>query len=637
MAPTFRLVGRGRRRLAVIVALLLASSLVATLRPGGAQASPNQYVTMPDGIKIAINVRLPDNYVAGQKYPTLFEISGYDGGGAEDGTLSKDFAGMVPPEAGRNFPLQEDSRQLSRRFNADYVTIHASVRGTGCSGGEFDLFSDVAAQDGRFIIDEWIPNQPWSNGDVALMGHSYGGITGFMVAATQPTHLRAATLSGLIDDLYRGITYPGGVTNYGFPLLWTGAIRPAYDVGGGLAPGLVREEEADDVEGRRQKCAENVSTKRRTVLQDPIVNGVSDVDGPWWQARSLIYRAHLINVPIHIAGAYQDEQTGPRGPTHLWETIAGVPKRLVLANGNHDTQNPAYTGPEVWGDRKAWVDHWLRGVDGGFGALAAKKASVRTLLEYHRDPTGTLVSNAVVDSTDYPLPNTQWTDWYLGPDGNLGPSPYAGAPPPDMYVSGSPRQSWSYQAGPRQGAEFTTPEGPDELNFVSEPLAANMTIAGPITANLFMSSTAPDTEVFVSLIDEGPDGDRTYLQRGMLRASHRAIDKGRSDFAGDHLYRPWRPHTNADLITPNQVYDYLVEVFPVGHVFRAGHRIVVKIHTPPAVDSYYAYVPKRFPGVNSVWTGQARPSRITLPVVPTPANLGPALGCGQQEQVRCIP
>jgi len=635
MAPTTLSVGRGRRRLAVLVALLFTASLLALVRPAGVDASPNQFVTMPDGIRIAINVRLPDNYVEGQTYPTLFEMSGYDGGGAEDGTMSKDFARQVPAEIGSRFPLQEDSRQLSRRFNADYVTIHASVRGTGCSGGEFDLFSWDAAHDGRFIIDHWIPQQPWSNGDVALMGHSYGGITGFMIAETQPTHLRAATLSGLIDDLYRGITYPGGVTNYGFPLLWTGAIRPAYDVGGGLLPGLARDEQADDTPNRKQKCAENVSTKRRTVLNDAIVQGVSDVDNPWFQHRSLIYDVAKVNVPIHITGAYQDEQTGPRGPTHLWERVEGVPKRLLLANGNHDTQNPAYTGPEVYNDRKAWIDHWLRGIDGGFGTVDADQASVRTLLEYHRNASGTLVSNGVIDAADFPHPATDWTELYLG-DGTVGPVPPTAATT-KTYVSGSPRQSWSYQAGHRQGSEFTTPEGPDEVNYVSAPLSENTTIAGPITANLFVSSTAPDTELFVSLIDEAPDGSRTYLQRGMLRASHDAIDVDRSSkTSAGRIYRPWRYHTNASLVTPNTVRDYLVEIFPVGHVFRADHRIVVKVHTPPAVDSYYAYVPKRVPGVNTILSGPATPSRITLPVVPTPA-LGPELPCGRQEQVRCIP
>lgn len=637
MAPTPAVGGRGRRRLAITLALLFVVGLLAAVRPTAVNASPNTYVTMPDGIRIAMNVRLPDGYDPTKTYPTLFEMSGYDGGGAEDGTLSKDYAGMVPPEVGSNFPLQEDSRQLSRRFNGEYVTIHASVRGTGCSGGEFDLFSWQAALDGRYIIDNWIPLQTWSNGDVALMGHSYGGITGFMIAETQPTHLRAATLSGLIDDLYRGITYPGGVTNYGFPLLWTGAIRPAYDLGGGLAPGLVREEEADDTPNRRQGCAENTSTKRRAALNDPLVHGLQDTDNPWFQFRSPINKVSQINVPIHITGAYQDEQTGPRGPTHLWEKVQGVPKRLLITNGNHDTQNPAYTGPEVYGDRKAWIDHWLRGVDGGFGALAAKKTSVRTLLEYHRNSAGTLQSNGVINSARFPLETTTWTDWHLRGTGLLSTTPAAAGEGSDMYVSGSPRQGWSYQAGARSGSEFTTPEGPDEANYRSAELANDTTIVGPITANLWVSSTAPDTELFVQLIDEAPDGSRTYLQRGMLRASHRGVDPGLSDTAADgHIYRPWRPHSSADLIEPGKPYEYLVEVFPVGHVFRAGHRIVVKVHTPPLVDSYYAYVPKRFPGVNTILHDAAHPSRITLPVVPTP-TLGAERGCGGQEQVRCIP
>lgn len=636
MAPTPALGGRGRRRLAITLALLFVVGLLAAVRPSAVDASPNTFVTMPDGIRIAMNVRLPDDYDPAKMYPTLFEMSGYDGGGAEDGTLSKDFAKMVPPQAGSSFPLQEDSRQLSRRFNAEYVTIHASVRGTGCSGGEFDLFAWQAALDGRYIIDHWIPEQPWSNGDVALMGHSYGGITGFQIAQTQPTHLRAATLSGLIDDLYRGITYPGGVTNYGFPLLWTGAIRPAYDVGGGLAPGIVRDEQADDTPNRRQKCAESSATKKRTAVNDPLVHGLQDTDNSWFQARSLIYKANQINVPIHITGAYQDEQTGPRGPTHLFEQVRGVPKRLLIANGNHDTQNPAYTGPEVYQDRKAWIDHWLRGVDGGFGALAAKKSSVRTLLEYHRE-SGTLVSNGRIDSATFPLESTQWVDWHLRDGLGLSTTPAGAGEGADDYLSGSPRQSWSYQAGPRSGSEFTTPEAPDEVNFRSAPLDTATTIVGPITANLFVSSTSPDTELFVQLLDEGPDGSRTHLQRGMLRASHRAVDPGLSDRAADgHIYRPWRPHSNADLINPGEAYEYLVEVFPVGHVFRPGHRIVVKVHTPPLVDSYYAYVPKRFPGVNTILHDAAHPSRITLPVVPTPV-LGPELPCGGQEQVRCIP
>ena len=56
--------------------------------------------------------------------------------------------------------------------------------------------------------------------------------TGFWVAETHPLHLRAVAVSGLIDDLYRGITYPGGISNPGFPLVWTALARPRQSSSG---------------------------------------------------------------------------------------------------------------------------------------------------------------------------------------------------------------------------------------------------------------------------------------------------------------------------------------------------------------------------------------------------------------------
>jgi len=623
--------------LAVAVALgLLGTAAVAVTVTDAepALAAPNTFVTVSDGVEIAMNVRLPDGYVEGQQYPTIFEMSGYDGGSAEGGTLAQDFG---IPEGTPVVPVQ-DSRQLSEIFNGEYVTIHASVRGTGCSSGEFDLFSWRSALDGKEIIDGWIPTQPWSNGDVGLIGHSYGGITGFMVAATQPAHLRAASLSGLIDDLYRAMVYPGGVTNYGFPLLWTGGIRPAYDVAGGLLPGILRPQGADDVPDRQVRCAESVAGKSRTVLNDPLLQGLADTDNDWYRSKSLITYAHLINVPLHISGAHQDEQTGPRGPSHLYESVQGVPKRLVLMNGDHGTQSTASSGlPEVRADRKAWMDHWMRGVNGGFGALPAQKTSVTTFFEVQRDAAGGLVAGGRLDGADYPYPDTQWQDWYLHGNGVLNRTKPVLPEGVRSYVSGTKRQLWSYQAGPSVGSPVTTIAGPDELTYRSAPLATNTAIAGPMTATLYVQSLLPDTEVFVEVLDEAPDGSLTYLQRGLLRASHRAVDGAASDRTPDgRIYRPHHPHTNPALVTPLQTTEYVVEVWPVGHVFRAGHRIVVKVHSPPFVDSYYAYVPRTLPGLNSIVHGPTNSSRIMFPVVPVPA-LGPEPACGAQEQVRCIP
>ncbi|MGH2693036.1 MAG: CocE/NonD family hydrolase, partial [Actinomycetota bacterium] len=301
---------------------------------------------------------------------------------------------------------------------------------------------------------------------------------------------------------------------------------------------------------------------------------------------------------------------------------------------DHGTQQD----PFIMADRVKWMDHWMRGINGGFGSLSEESSSVTTYLDMRNTQQG-IKPSARIDSETFPLEKTEWTDYYLRTGGGLSTQLPGAAEGSDTYVSGSPRQSWSYQAGPTAGSEFTTPEGPDELTFRSEALTENTVIAGPITSTLFISSTSTDPEFFVQLIDEGPGGSKTYLQRGMLKGSHRAYNPGMSDRDGSVLYRPFHPHTNPTPVTPGQTYEYLIEVFPVGHVFRPGHRIVVKVHTPPAVDSFYAYVPKRLPGVNTVLHDAAHPSRIMLPVQPVDSgtDFGPEPACGELHEERCVP
>lgn len=590
----------GHRALSSILALvLIATVTVATAAP--AVAAPTGYVEMSDGVSIAVNVRMPNDYDKTKTYPTVFEMSGYDGG-SSDGTTPFGVAG-------------EGSRGLTKIFNKDYVTVHASVRGTGCSGGEFDLFSWRSALDGRELV-EWIADQGWSNGKVGIYGHSYGGITGFMVGATRPPHLTAMSVSGLIDDLYRGITYPGGVSNYGFPLLWTLGVRTVYDVGGGTWPGLTTGD---------QQCAANLSTRSRTVLNDPVVQGITDTDNTWWQSRALMNYAERIEVPIHIGGAYQDEQTGPRGPYHLFEMVDNAPaRRLLMSNGDHGTQ----TSPEFQAERRAWMDQWMRGHDKGY-----PRTSVRTLLEMSSNE-----SNGELVTSTFPLENTQWTDYYLHSEAELSAKSPGEDEGSDVYVSGSPRQAWNYQAGYTAGPPFTTADGPDELAYATSKFKQPTALIGPATATLFVQSTATDTDLFVQLIDEAPDGSRYYITRGLLKASHRAIMGGLSDKLADGtIYRPHRPHTNPTRIEPAKTYKYLVEIFPVGHIFRPGHRLVVKIHTPPIADSFYVYLPRRQPAINTVLHDADHPSSLMLPFVALEGvDLGPERPRCSLDAIRCV-
>jgi putative CocE/NonD family hydrolase len=577
--------------------------------PASAPAdAPTDYVTMPDGVKIAVNIQKPSGAMPPGGWPTIIQIDGY--GGASD-------------------PMDPDGATFG---NGNYVAVHMSLRGTGCSGGSFDLFDRKSSQDGNVVI-EWLADQPWSNGKVAIWGHSYSGLTGWLTASTQPPSLVAMSVSGLIDDLYRGIVYMGGVSNFGFPLLWTGAYRPASELSSGTIPGIAA--------GDQQCILNQLGRVPPDVADNAILNGLLALgeDGQWWASHSTITYIDAINIPTHIVQSYQDEQTGPRGSNLLWQRLdelkPNLPKRLLLTNGVHSTNT---SPPEIRNDRVAFLDCYVRGVCAGDITDPSKR--VKVFFEM-RDVGGTLTSNGVLADPDWPLSVTQWTRYYLGSGNSLSTTPGSGGP--DPYIAGSKRAgAWVYLAGSTTGAEITNANLPDEVRYQTEPFSEDVGIAGPINVTLHASSIGVDTEFYVELNDIDAAGNMTRLQRGMLKASHRELNPARTDYTSSgEIYRPYHPHTNTllNLLTPLEVYKYEIEVFPLGHVFREGHRLLIRVTTPPIADSLAFYIPTTLPGVNQIYHDAAHPSSILLPIVPLAGTgLGAPVGCGQQVGLeRCTP
>jgi VCBS repeat-containing protein len=643
---------------------------------------PNTYVAMSDGTLIATNVYIPwacnvAKNPNARKCPSLLEMSGYESGSDEGATPSGDVDNILNPDPESDqLPLTGGTRASHDKFyraGDRYVSVVASVRGTGCSAGEFDLFSRKSAYDGHQLV-EWMAQQHWSNGKVGIFGHSYSGITGAMIASTNPPHLEMVSISGQIGDVYRDITYPGGVSNYGFPLLWTGGVRPAYDYLGGTFAGLISD-------SQDRQCLRNQAERSRTVVDEPLIQGLTDTDSPWFQERSVVYFLQHVTAPTQIVTAYQDEQTGPRGGTHVFDKLPQtLTRRLVVLNGDHGSQ----TGPaEVVAERKYWIDHILLGAndpaprawapgsslpapdildaDGKFRDDG--KATSRVLLELTSDTSNR--SNGHIDSTGFPLAQTQWTDYYFQVDGTLDTArssiAHGETGSGSTWFNGSKRQFYSYQAGTGTGAELSTADagGADELIFALDvstaaPGAPAMVIAGPITADLWITSTGIDTELMVQLIDADPaTGERLYLQRGVLRASHREILAERSQCAAfpaggritdractdlDNIYRPFRPHVNPQDIVPGQATRYRLEIFPVGHVLRAGHQLLVKVHAPSLDDNDWAYISKAPPALNTLHHSAEYASSIRLPLIPLNAvsRLGGPTGTCTDDSMRCV-
>ena len=682
---------------AAVVAGLLTGvpAIAATTSAASAPPPTYTYATMPDGTRIAVVVSYPAGYRTGEPYPALFEMDGYDGGG---GAL--------------------DPSQWGNR----YVMVHASIRGTGCSTGQFDLFSWADSDDGAQLVERWIPSQPWSDGRVGIIGHSYPGLTGFMTAerigydlsrgdfgglapngTPRSSALKAVAVSGLIDSLYSGITYMGGIPDLGFPLAWAGAYRPESEVTGNLGR-VETSTEAGDPSCLEAYSQHEVSTDvfepDLTPLADnPILNGALDTtNGPWWEAHSLdTYEAYLgyTDAPIHTDQQYQDEQTGPRGGLRLFQQLeamdpafkATLPYRIVLTNGRHDSAVPVYHG-----DEQNWLDCYVAQVqaacsalgqpnpdpadwtnDGHGGLTYAATSTVdpcpgESVVMYFEttgtfDTTGSTAGTGInppLCSSAFPLPDTSWSRYYLNASGSLSASPgpagsrsylSAGNGPDDFVgptesgADGPDGQVYAKLAGP-----VLSSPGPEELTYTSAPFAKATTLEGPIEADLFATSTAPDTDYFVQLIDQAPSGAEQFLQYGLLRAAFRAVSPSRSDCVdaatgspepcgapGAEMYWPYHPYTASSTLTPLQTYEVNIEVFPLGWVFRPGHRLVVQIAAPPVIDQLYSWAASaRPPGINTILSGAQDPSSILLPLVPvTPDLPAEAPACGAQEGVRC--
>ena len=155
-------------------------------------------------------------------------------------------------------------------------------------------------------------------------------------------------------------------------------------------------------------------------------------------------------------------------------------------------------------------------------------------------------------ATDWPLPETKWTPFYLHAGGLL-----------------SEHEFWPNEGGSTFENSYYNK---GSLTFTSPPLVENTEVIGPMVLNLYASTT--DTEVlwFISFLDIDPDGNETLLTRGWLRGSQRRIDPDRSS--------PWQPyhlHTQREPLTPGEIYEFNIEIRPYGILFKPGHRIAVRI------------------------------------------------------------
>jgi len=577
------------------------------------------YITTRDGTTLSANVLLPGPADQGP-YPTVVEYSGYQ-------------------------PSDPGSAELARLYTSmGFAYVGVNMRGTGCSGGSYRFFETVQNLDGYDAI-ETVAAQPWVlDHEVGMVGISYPGITQLFVAATQPPSLNSITPLSVLDDSFRATLYPGGILNTGFAVDWTRQrVEEAKPFGQAWAK--QRADDGDTV------CADNQKLR----LQNPdLLQEIED--NPYYSpllgdSLAPITFVDKIEVPVFIAGAWQDEQTGGHFPAMLDKFTGSPHVYITLTNGLHtesltppvlgryfefldlyvakkvpdlsslDAVAPVL-GPAIWGVSDfPKFDAPFAGLT--YDAALAKFESdppVRILFEQGGNAAytpGTPEPNFTADFPSWPIPTATATTWQLDGGGVLsdtaaatpGTATYTADPGavPATFYTGDGNAIW------RADVQYDWQPIPDDtgVGFVTAPFAADTVVAGPGSVDLWIEATAADTDLEATISEVRPDGQEIYVQSGWLRASQRALAPDATEL------RPAHTNLEADAadLPSGELTPVRIELFPVAHPFRAGSRLRLTIDAPGGNRAVWQFRTIDKGEQVTIAYDADHPSRLVLPVV----------------------
>lgn len=596
------------------------------------------YVQVRDGVLLSVMVRFPDQNLYGPPpWPTVIEYSGY---------------GPSNPNAAQPGIL------LSNLLG--FATVGVNIRGTGCSGGVFDVFSPAQAADGYDVI-ETVARQPWVlHGRPGMVGLSYPGITQLYVAATNPPHLAAITPLSVIDDLWRQ-QWPGGIYNSGFTRAWI-AMRDREAGGGGMGWDQEIIDAGDEVARANQAIrSQNFDFER-------FGQAISEFR-PMLAARRIGSFVGKIDVPVFLTGAWQDEQTGSRFALML-DAFTGSPDfRATVFNGHHpDGYSPMVIqrwyeflmfhvagrvpklpdlvrefGPLLFAEHFGYQpelepDRFAHHGDDLAAAMAEWQAEPRVRLLFEsgagHETLGATAHRYEAHADSFPPADVRPRRWYLAADGLVEVEPAEEA-------------TASYQDDPDAGAEgyavdllddllrFTQPTVPTNwTRFAPEhrvaaetaPLAEPVVVAGPGHVDLWLRPGTEDTAVQATITEIRADGLEQRVQCGWHRPVHRVEDAEVSDdLAVDHTFAP----EDREPLVPGEWIRFRLPIYPFAHVFRAGSRIRLTISTPGRDHPFWCFANPVVPGAaHEVGLGGEHASALVLAWWPDgvdhPEDLPPA-------------
>jgi putative CocE/NonD family hydrolase len=519
------------------------------------------FIPLPDGTRLAAKGWFPDAKAAGP-VPAILEYLPYR---KRDGTRSRD-QGLHMYLAGHG-----------------YAAIRLDIRGSGDSEGLIhDEYSEQEQRDGCAAI-AWIASQDWCDGQVAMIGISWGGFNGLQIAARQPPALKTIITVGSTDDRYAtDIHWVGGcLSKDNFD--WSATMFAHND----LPPD-------PEIVGERWRA---MWRERMAHNQPWILTWLQHQRrDAYWQQGSVCEDFSRITIPVYAVSGWADNYS--EAVPRLLAGLSG-PRLGLIGPWAHSYPHEVTVEPAIGWLQEVlrWCDHWMKGKDTGIMREPMLRAWMQEGLPpqtcYHHRP-GRWVGEQV-----WPSSRIDHQRHYLNSGGALACSPATAQPVSicsPLWVGLAAGEVGRYG----NEADWPTDQREDDggsLVFVSEPLTETVEILGAPAVHVQVSANKPQALLAARLNDVAPDGQSTRVTVGLLNLTHRDS------------------HEHPAPMKSGATYKATIELDDIAHAFAKGHRIAVSLST--------TYWPIAWPSPElATVTISCGNSWLTLPVRPRRAEDG---------------
>lgn len=533
-------------------ALFLVSVAAADTRPlysaaAGEVTLQETTIAMSDGVRLAVTLYLPAAAARGARFPVLLEY----------------------------LPYRKDDDEAQRDYGTHtyfarhgFVGARVDVRGFGNSEGvpPDREYSAQEQADGEQVI-AWLARQRWSNGNVGMLGISWGGFNATQMAMRHPPALKAILAVDATEALFKeDVHYVDGIFHVDeFELTMD------LDQGRSGAPDFTLEESVIGPRMDSPPWSLNYMRHQR--------------DGAFWHAP--VRPLQTITIPCFLIGGLQD---GYRDSIPRMLEQVHAPVKAWIGPWNHAFPNDSDYGPLVEWRAAAvrWFDHWLKGRDNG----VLEEPRVLIFLQHWRPP-GSQPQDVPGEwrAESWPPQGLKRTTLFLQPDHQLGTAPARFDRDELRYVASVGVESgfwWGELLGDQRPVDAYS------LVYDSAPLAEAIAILGFPRVVLEATTDAPLANWFARLEDVAPDGRVTLVTGAGLNGAQR-----------DSMSAP------EDLVpgNPNRL---AFDLHLASWVFPQGHRIRLAVSNALWPMTW----PTPYPMTTALLLGGDARSRIELPQIP---------------------